>query len=201
MSADSPAAPVYLTAAFYRFVALPDAQAIQPRLQAECEAHGVRGVVLLAHEGINGTIAGAPAAVRHILAWLRADPRLAPLEHKEASGSKPPFYRMRVRFKPEIVTLGVPGVDPVGQVGTYVRPEDWNDLIRDPDVVVIDTRNNYEVAIGRFEGALDPGTRSFRELPQWVDAHADELRGKKRHVLHGRHPLRKVHRTAAPARL
>lgn len=176
-----PAPPqrLYLTAAFYRFVSLPDAQAIRPRLQAECEAHGVQGVVLVAHEGINGTIAGAPQAVRHILAWLRADPRLAALEHKEAGGPQAPFYRMRVRFKPEIVTLGVAEVDPVNQAGTYVRPEDWNALIRDPEVVVIDTRNHYEVAIGSFQGALDPGTRSFRELPAWVDAHADALRGRK----------------------
>ncbi|MFT4189997.1 MAG: rhodanese-related sulfurtransferase, partial [Comamonas sp.] len=181
--ADAPLAsggtPPYLTAAFYRFVHLPDAEALRAALQAECDAHGVQGVVLLAHEGINGTIAGTPQAVRHILAWLRADPRLAALEHKEAHGSRAPFYRMRVRFKPEIVTLGVPGVDAAAQAGTYVAPHDWNALIRDPDVVVIDTRNDYEVAIGTFPGALDPKTRAFRELPQWVDAHADQLRGKK----------------------
>ena len=148
-------------------------------MQAECDAHGIQGVVLVAHEGINGTVAGRPEAVRHLLAWLRADPRLAELEHKEALGDKAPFYRMRVRFKPEIVTLGVPEVDPVNQVGSYVAARDWNRLIGDPDVVVIDTRNDYEVAIGTFEGAVNPHTASFRELPQWVDSHADMLRGKK----------------------
>jgi len=170
---------LYLTAAFYRFVALADAPAFRDRVQAECDAHGIQGVVLVAHEGINGTVAGRPEAVRHLLAWLRADPRLAELEHKEALGDKAPFYRMRVRFKPEIVTLGVPEVDPVNQVGSYVAARDWNRLIGDPDVVVIDTRNDYEVAIGTFEGAVNPHTASFRELPQWVDSHADMLRGKK----------------------
>jgi UPF0176 protein len=171
--------PAYLTAAFYLFVNLPDAQALRSRLQAECNAHQVQGVVLLAHEGINGTIAGAPQAVQHILAWLRADPRLATLEHKQAFSAKPPFYRMRVRYKPEIVTLGVPGLDPVGQVGQYVQPQHWNALLADPDLVLIDTRNDYEVAIGSFEGAINPGTRRFRDFPQWLDQQADSLRDKK----------------------
>nr|WP_315226431.1 rhodanese-related sulfurtransferase [uncultured Albidiferax sp.] len=159
----------FLTAAFYQFVALPDHKDLQAPLQACCEAHGVKGMVLLATEGINGTIAGPPAGVRAVLAWLRSDPRLAALQHKEATASRDPFYRMKVRLKREIVTLGVPGVDPTQLAGQYVKPADWNALISDPDVVVVDTRNDYEVAIGSFEGALNPHTRSFAELPEWVD--------------------------------
>ena len=164
----------FLTAAFYQFVALPDHPALQAPLLACCEAHGVKGMVLLADEGINGTIAGPPDGVRAVLAWLRSDPRLAPLQHKEASANSDPFYRMKVRLKREIVTLGVPGVDPTQLAGQYVQAADWNALIADPDVVLVDTRNDYEVAIGTFEGALNPHTRSFAELPQWVEqARAD----------------------------
>ncbi|SDO09163.1 UPF0176 protein [Rhodoferax sp. OV413] len=164
----------FLTAAFYQFVALPDYAALQQPLLACCEAHGVKGMVLLATEGINGTIAGPPAGVHAVLAWLRSDPRLAQLQHKEATASSDPFYRMKVRLKREIVTLGVPGVDPTQLAGQYVKPADWNALISDPDVVLIDTRNDYEVAIGSFHGAINPHTRSFAELPQWVEqARAD----------------------------
>jgi UPF0176 protein len=164
----------YLTAAFYQFVPLPDYAALQPPLLACCEAHGVKGMVLLATEGINGTIAGPPDGVRAVLAWLRSDPRLAGLQHKEALAASAPFYRMKVRLKREIVTLGVPEANPNTLAGQYVKPEDWNQLIRDPNVVVVDTRNDYEVAIGSFTGALNPHTRSFAELPQWVaQARAD----------------------------
>ena len=164
----------FLTAAFYQFVALPDYAALQQPLLACCEAHGVKGMVLLATEGINGTIAGPPAGVHAVLAWLRSDPRLAQLQHKEATASHDPFYRMKVRLKREIVSLGVPGVDPTQLAGQYVKPADWNALISDPDVVLVDTRNDYEVAIGSFQGAINPHTRSFAELPQWVEqARAD----------------------------
>ena len=164
----------FLTAAFYQFVALPDYAALQQPLLACCEAQGVKGMVLLATEGINGTIAGPPAGVHAVLAWLRSDPRLAQLQHKEATASHDPFYRMKVRLKREIVTLGVPGVDPTQLAGQYVKPADWNALISDPDVVLVDTRNDYEVAIGSFQGAINPHTRSFAELPQWVEqARAD----------------------------
>jgi len=159
----------FLTAAFYQFVALPDYADLQAPLLACCQAHGVKGMVLLATEGINGTIAGPPEGVRAVLAWLRSDPRLARLKHKEAPATSDPFYRMKVRLKREIVTLGVPGVDPNRLAGQYVKPGDWNVLIADPDVVVIDTRNDYEVAIGTFKGALNPRTRSFAELPGWVE--------------------------------
>lgn len=161
--------PAYLTAALYLFVDLPDFAELQPPLQAVCDAQGVRGMLLLAPEGINGTIAGSPEGVQAVLAWLRSDGRLAHLKHKEAFGDRMPFYRMRVRLKREIVSMGVPGLNPAAHAGTYVKPEDWNALIDDPDVVVIDTRNQYEIGIGSFARAVDPGTRSFTEFPAWVE--------------------------------
>ena len=157
-----------IAAAFYKFVALPDFAELRAPLLEFCEQCSVKGTILLAAEGINGTIAGEPARVREVLEFLRRDPRLADLEHKESGATKRPFYRMKVRLKREIVTLGVPSVDPTRMAGTYVKPEDWNRLIDDPDVVVVDVRNDYEVALGTFAGAINPETRSFRELPQWV---------------------------------
>jgi len=161
--------PAYLTAALYLFVDLPDFAQLQAPLQAVCDQNEARGMLLLAPEGINGTIAGRPEGVRAVLAWLRGDARLAPLKHKEAWGERMPFYRMRVRLKREIVSMGVPGLNPAAHAGTYVAPEDWNALIDDPEVVVIDTRNHYEVGIGSFARAVDPGTRSFTEFPAWVE--------------------------------
>jgi UPF0176 protein len=160
--------PRFLTAALYKFVDLPDCAQLQPRLLAVCEANRIKGTLLLANEGINGTIAGAPEDIHTVLGWLRSDPRMADLQHKEAWASEPPFLRMKVRLKAEIVTMHVPGLDPSRLAGTYVKPQDWNALISAPDVVVIDARNDYEVAIGSFHGALDPHTRSFSELPAWV---------------------------------
>ena len=168
-----------LVAAFYRFASLPDFADLRAPLRAACEAGGVKGTVLLAAEGVNGTIAGPEPGVRAVLAHLRADPRLAGLEAKESHAEAMPFRRLKVRLKREIVTLGVPGLDPTETVGTYVDAADWNDLIGQPDVVVVDTRNDYEVAIGTFEGAVNPETRSFRELPDWLDG-ADALADKPR---------------------
>ena len=168
-----------LVAAFYRFVSLPDFEDLREPLRAVAEAAGVKGSILLAAEGINGTIAGPEAGVRTVLAHLRADPRLAELEAKESWAEDMPFRRLKVRLKREIVTLGVPGIDPNQEVGTYVDPEAWNDLIRQPDVVLIDARNDYEVAIGTFEGAINPETASFRELPDWLEEQ-DELADKPR---------------------
>jgi UPF0176 protein len=128
---------------------------------AFCEAHHVKGLILLAREGINSTIAGAPDDVHAVLAFLRSDPKLADLEHKESFSHKAPFHRMKVRLDEEIVTLGVEGISPTKRVGRYVKPEDWNELISSPDVVVIDTRNDYEVEIGTFKGAIDPNIQSF----------------------------------------
>ncbi len=159
----------YLTAAFYQFVTLEDPAALREPLLARCEALGVQGLVLLAHEGINGTVAGAPDAVRGLLAWLRSDARLARLQHKESWAARPPFHRMRVRVKPEIVTMHQPHLQPAEQAGTYVKPQDWNALIQRPDVLLIDTRNDYEVDVGTFRGAVDPRIHNFSELPAWLD--------------------------------
>jgi UPF0176 protein len=160
----------YLTAALYQFVDLPDFTALREPIQAACEHHGVKGTLLLAPEGINGTIAGEEAGVRAVLAHLRSDPRLARLPHKESWSAKSPFLRMKVRLKKEIVTLNVPGLDPNKTVGRYVKPADWNALLADPDVLLIDTRNDYEVAIGSFQGAVNPQLKTFTELPAWLDA-------------------------------
>ena len=159
----------FLTAALYKFVELPDHAALQAPLLAVCEAHGIKGTLLLAAEGINGTIAGRPDDVHAVLAYLRKDPRLATLEHKESWASAMPFYRMKVRLKKEIVTLGVPDVHPALMAGQYVKPHDWNELIAQPGVVLVDTRNDYEVSIGTFAGAVNPATASFSELPGWVE--------------------------------
>ena len=162
--------PRYLTAALYKFVELPDCAGLKPSLQAVCDANNVKGTLLLATEGINGTIAGLPSGVHAVLAHLRADARLADLTHKESWADEPPFLRMKVRVKKEIVTLGVAGVSPTRMAGSYVKPHDWNALISDPDVVVVDTRNDYEVQIGSFKGALDPNLKTFADLPEWVAA-------------------------------
>ena len=158
----------FLTAAFYKFVDLPDYAQLQAPLLACCEAYDVKGTILLATEGINSTIAGPAAGVHAVLTYLRRDPRLADLQHKEAWSGKAPFYRMKVRLKREIVMMGVPGISPTLMAGTYVKPQDWNALISDPEVVVIDTRNDYEVGIGSFAGALDPAIQSFSKLPEWI---------------------------------
>jgi len=164
----------FLAAAFYKFVDLPDFAERRAPLLAVCEQHGVKGLILLAREGINSTIAGPPEGVHAVLAYLRSDPLLADLQHKESWSERAPFYRMKVRLKKEIVTLGVPGISPIHMAGTYVKPADWNALISDPDVVVVDTRNDYEVEIGTFAHAVNPNIRSFSELPQWVED-ADRL--------------------------
>ncbi|MEB3337349.1 MAG: rhodanese-related sulfurtransferase [Leptolyngbyaceae bacterium] len=157
-----------VVATFYKFVSLPDFAEKQEAFLAYCVAQGVKGTILLAEEGINATIAGSRAAIDAVLSFLRSDPRFADLEVKESYTDAPPFERMKVRLKKEIVTLGMPEVNPNHQVGTYVSPEDWNTLIADPEVLVIDTRNEYEVSIGTFQRAQNPHTRSFREFPQYV---------------------------------
>jgi UPF0176 protein len=159
-----------IAAAFYKFVDLPDFAQLRSPLLAACERQAVKGTILLAAEGINGTIAGPAKNVRSVLEHLRTDPRFADLAHKESPAVETTFYRMKVRLKKEIVTLGEPGVSPTKLAGTYVRPADWNRLLDDPDVVFIDVRNDYEVAIGTFKGALNPRTKSFSELPAWIRA-------------------------------
>lgn len=166
-------------AALYRFVAFDAPEELQPRIQAQCAAGGIKGTILLAHEGINGTVAGNPSDIDALIAFLRDIPGCAELDVKYSVAKDMPFYRMKVRLKKEIVTLGVEGIDPKREVGTYVQPEDWNALISDPDTVLIDTRNDYEVAIGTFEGAVDPRTKSFSEFPDWFRAHRAELAAGK----------------------
>lgn len=160
-----------VVSAVYKFVKLPDCAALREPLLAQCDALGITGTLLLAEEGINGTIAGTRSGIDRILAYLRGDPRLADLEHKESAADQPPFYRMKVKLKKEIVTMGVPGIDPTELVGHYVRPEDWNALISDPDVLLVDTRNDYEVDVGTFKGAVDPRITTFREFPDYVKTH------------------------------
>lgn len=168
-----------VVAALYKFASLPDYKDVQPGLLALCNAQHIKGTLLLAEEGINGTVAGSRAAIDALLAYLRQDARLSDIEHKESFTDEMPFYRMKVRLKKEIVTLGVPGIDPNKSVGTYVKPEDWNALISDPEVVVIDTRNDYEYGIGTFKGAIDPETTTFRQFPDYVKNNLDPARNKK----------------------
>jgi UPF0176 protein len=160
----------YLTAAFYLFVDLPDCTQFKAPLQTLCDAQQVKGLILLAPEGINSTIAGPTQGVRAVLAWLRSHALFAPLQHKESWSDKAPFRRMRVRIKKEIVTMGVPGLRPSSQAGRYVSAQDWNALIADPDVLLVDTRNDYEVELGSFAGAINPGIQSFAQLPNWLQA-------------------------------
>ncbi|MGI9350256.1 MAG: rhodanese-related sulfurtransferase [Rhizobiaceae bacterium] len=169
----------YLVTAFYHFVDLPDFANLQVAILDSAKSNDVMGTILLAHEGINGTVAGPEDGVRSLLAFIRQDPRFTSLEHKESWATENPFYRMKVRLKKEIVTLGVEGVSPINDVGEYVNPEDWNGLIKDPDVIVIDTRNDYEVSIGTFKGAVDPKTTSFREFPDWLKSQKNLPKDKK----------------------
>lgn len=173
----------YLTAALYKFVSLPNFQTLQAPVLDACKANHIKGTLLLAEEGINGTVAGLPDDVHRLLNFLRTDTlfenKFSDLEHKESFADEHPFYRMKVKLKKEIVTLGVPGVSPTKKVGTYIKPEDWNALISDPDVVLIDTRNDYEVDIGTFKGAIDPKTNTFREFPEYITKHLDKTKHKK----------------------
>ncbi|TJY58247.1 rhodanese-related sulfurtransferase [Sinimarinibacterium sp. CAU 1509] len=165
-----------IVAALYHFARLPDFAQLREPLHSVCEQSGIRGSLLLASEGINGTIAGSRTGIDAVLAFLRADPRFASLEHKESLASQMPFARLKIKLKHEIVTMGVPGVDPEHLVGTYVDPQDWNALIADPNVLVVDTRNAYEVKVGSFRNAVSPDTESFRQFPDYV---ARELRGQE----------------------
>lgn len=172
-------APVSV-AALYRFTRFENCEDLRATLQSLCDQHGIRGTLLLAREGINGTIAGVPASIAQVLGHIRTLPDCAALDVKLSTAAAMPFERMKVRVKPEIVTMGEPGIDPRAAAGTYVAPQDWNALIADPDTIVIDTRNDYEVAIGSFEGAVDPKTRSFREFPAWFRSKREELLGSGR---------------------
>ncbi len=170
---------MFTVAALYKFTVFPDPTALRGPLLAACEANGVRGTLLLAREGINGTIAGDRAGIDTVLTHIRGLPGCAEIEWKESAAAEMPFGRMKVRLKREIVTMGVPDVDPMVGTGHYVEPSEWNDLISAHDVVVIDTRNDYEVAIGTFDGAIDPGTKSFREFPAWWRENAQRFGNKR----------------------
>ncbi|MBT0957370.1 rhodanese-related sulfurtransferase [Alphaproteobacteria bacterium KMM 3653] len=166
-------------AALYKFVPFEDPDGLRPALRAVCEAGGVKGSLLIAREGINGTIAGPRAGIDAALAHIRGLPGCADLEWKESTASEMPFKKLKVRLKREIVTMGQPDVDPRADVGTYVEPAEWNELISAPDVAVIDTRNGYEIGIGTFEGAIDPETQSFGEFPAWWEANKERLGNKR----------------------
>lgn len=170
---------MYTVAALYHFTRFDDIAAIQGPLLDLCKSRGISGTLLLAPEGINGTIAGDRSGIDAVLTHIRALPGCALLEHKESHATVPPFHRMKVRLKREIVTMGQPDVDPATTVGNYVDPADWNALIQSEDVVVIDTRNDYEVAIGTFEGAVDPQTKTFGEFPAWWEENKDRFHNKK----------------------
>ncbi len=168
-----------LIVAYYKFVDLPDFEARKEPLLEVCERNGVKGTVLLAAEGINSTMAGSESGIEAVLDYLQSDAAIGALTVKRSWSDECPFYRMKVRLKKEIVRLGMPDVNPNDQVGEYVAPEEWNALISDPDVVLVDTRNGYEYEIGTFKGALDPRTKSFRDFPEYVKNELADKKSKK----------------------
>jgi len=178
MTSSTPTKPVRV-AALYRFARLDAHEELRAPLAAFCCGRGIKGTLLLAREGINGTIAGSEADIAALIGHLESIEGLAGLEVKYSSAAEMPFHRMKVRPKREIVTMGVETIDPAKSAGTYVAPADWNALVSDPNTIVIDTRNAYEVSIGSFKGAVDPATSSFREFPAWVEAHRAELDGHR----------------------
>lgn len=165
--------------ALYRFVTLENYQEIQQPLLNIMNNNGVKGTLLLASEGINGTIAGSRTSIDNVINWLKLDPRFLQLTTKESFDESNPFYRTKVKLKKEIVTMGVEGINPNHTVGSYVKPKDWNALISDPEVLLVDTRNDYEISIGTFENALDPKTTNFREFPEYVKQNLDPEKHKK----------------------
>lgn len=169
----------YVVAALYKFSSFPDYQDVQPILKDLCESHKIKGTLLLAAEGINGTVAGSRVAIDALKAYLESDLGFRDMEYKESFSDQPPFHRMKVRLKEEIVTIGDKTVDPTRKVGTYVNPEEWNDLISDPEVVLLDTRNDYEYKVGTFKNAIDPQTKTFREFPAFVRKNLDPKSAKK----------------------
>ncbi|WP_457938721.1 oxygen-dependent tRNA uridine(34) hydroxylase TrhO [Mesorhizobium sp. 10J20-29] len=171
--------PQFRVAALYRFCRLVRFAELREPLAAFCSARGIKGTLLLAREGINGTVAGTEAAIAALVAHLEAMPELAGMEIKYSNSNDMPFHRMKVRLKREIVTMGKPDIDPLRDVGAYVEAGDWNALISDPDTIVIDTRNDYEVSLGTFERAINPQTATFSEFPDWVERQAPDFKGKK----------------------
>lgn len=171
--------PAYGIAAFYKFRRLADPAAIRPVLLEELRKLKVKGSVLLAPEGVNGTISAVPGNLSRALAAIRTCCGLNELESTLSYHDHRPFLRLKVKIKKEIVTIGDVPADPNARVGEYVEPKDWNALISDPDVIVIDTRNSYEFGVGSFRNAIDPGTESFSQFPNWVRQNLRNLKGKK----------------------
>jgi len=169
----------YVVYALYHFADLPDFEALRAPLLKTMKKNNVKGTLLLASEGINGTISGTSEGVAEVMAFIRADKRLANIIAKESFHNEIPFYRSKVKLKKEIVTMGVEGIDPKHIVGTYVKPKDWNDFISQEDVVIVDTRNDYEVAIGTFKNAINPNTTNFREFPEFVGRELESAKNKK----------------------
>ncbi len=169
----------YIVCAMYKFVALENFKEMRQPLLNVMEENGIKGTLLLAHEGINGTVSGTREGIDALIAYLNSDPRIDPISFKESLHNEQPFYRTKVKLKKEIVTMGVEGIDPRKTVGTYVKPKDWNALISDPDVTVIDTRNGYEIEIGTFKHAIDPKTETFREFPDYVAKELAPSKNKK----------------------
>ncbi|WP_100752659.1 rhodanese-related sulfurtransferase [Vibrio salilacus] len=169
----------YVVCALYKFVRLEDYVELRQSLKALMEKHQIRGTLLLASEGINGTVASTREGIDALIAWFKQDARLADIVYKESFEVTQPFNRSKVKLKKEIVTLGVEGIDPRHVVGTYVKPNEWNDLISDPDVFVVDTRNDYEIEIGTFKNAVNPKTATFREFPEYVAENMDPSKHKK----------------------
>ena len=169
----------YVTCALYKFVALANYQSLRAPLLKVMTGNQVYGTLLLASEGINGTVSSTREGIDNLLAWLDQQPGLENIDRKESYDNKIPFYRTKVKLKKEIVTMGIEGIDPKKTVGTYVKPSDWNQLIADPEVLVIDTRNHYEVQIGSFENAVNPETDSFREFPKWAQKNLDPNKNRK----------------------
>lgn len=170
---------MFVVCAMYKFVALPNFEAIQKPLLNMMEEAEIKGTLLLASEGINGTVAGSQTGIDRLLAWLNTQPGLDNIVYKLSFDEEMPFYRTKVKLKKEIVTMGVEGIDPNKVVGTYVKPKDWNQLISDPNVLLVDTRNDYEVQIGTFKHAVDPKTTTFREFPEYVQQNLDPEKHKK----------------------
>ncbi len=170
---------MYTVCALYKFVTLEDYQQIRQPLLEKMESLNIKGTLLLALEGINGTVSGTQEAIQQLLDYLNADARMNPISFKVSFDETQPFHRTKVKLKKEIVTLGVEGIDPRRSVGTYVKPKDWNALISDPEVVTIDTRNDYEIEIGTFKHAIDPETKTFREFPEYVAKNLDPKKHKK----------------------
>jgi len=168
-----------IVAALYHFTKFSDYKKLQDPLRKICNSDGIKGSLLIAYEGINGTISGSRSGIDAVLKHIRSMPGCSDLEHKESFASEIPFKRMKVKLKKEIVTMGQPHIDPTLNVGNYIEPSDWNNLISQDDVIVIDTRNDYEVAIGSFDGAIDPETKSFGEFPEWWEENRSKYQDKR----------------------